>query len=174
MEKNEYIIKKSCRLAYLLRHNELSALELGGWRSVDSLIHEDLFTIEELRNIVGNDSKGRFEFNPDKTKVRALYGHSVPIELNLEYSEPPHVLYHGTSIEACKSILREGIKPRARNFVHLTSDIITAQQTGMRHGEPVVIQINAKKMVVEGYKFYNPTKKIWLVSEVPLRFVIPV
>lgn len=169
MEKNNNIAKKFYRLSYLLRHDKLYTLESGGWRSIDSLITEKEFTFEELCDLVAKDTKGRFEFNGNKTKLRALYGHSVPVDLKLECSIPPNVLYYGTSKNASISILK-GLISRNRNYVHLTSDTDSAKHMGARYGIPVIIQINAEKMLEEGYKFYNSTGNIWLVREVPCRF----
>lgn len=69
------------------------------------------------------------------------------------------------------SIEEVGLKPRSRNYVHLTSDNDAALETGARHGDPVAIYVKALEMFHEGYEFYNPVKNIWLVREVPRRFI---
>ena len=158
-------------LSYLLRHDMTYTFETGGWRSVENLVCEQGFTFEQLCDLVANDSKGRFEFNDDKTKIRALYGHSVPVEMNYARCTPPEILYHGTSMNADAAIAEVGLKPRSRNYVHLTSDNDTALETGARHGDPVAIHVKALEMFHEGYEFYNPVKNIWLVREVPRRFI---
>ena len=163
--------KDSHDLSYLLRHDNTCKLETGGWRSVENLVHEQGFTFEQLCDLVANDSKGRFEFNNDKTKIRALYGHSVPVEMNYARCTPPEILYHGTSMNADAAIAEVGLKPRSRNYVHLTSDNDAALETGARHGDPVAIHVKALEMFHEGYEFYNPVKNIWLVREVPRRFI---
>lgn len=160
----------SQKLSYLLRHDKTYTFETGGWRSVADLVSKDL-SFEKLCTLVDNDSNGRFELNDDKTKIRALYGHSVPVNMNYVCCTPPEILYHGTSGNAEISILEDGLKPRARNYVHLTNSYDSAIETGARHGVPVVSEIKAFEMFKEGYKFYNPTGKIWLVSEVPSRFL---
>ena len=65
---------KSKQLAYLLRHDRNYDFEIGGWRELTDLCLRHSFTKEDIVDIVSTASKGRFEFNPDKTKVRALYG----------------------------------------------------------------------------------------------------
>ncbi len=169
MEKNDNTAKRGCRLSYLLRHNKSHALEFGGWRSIDDLIHEEGFTHDELCDLVAKDVKNRYEINSDRTKIRALYGHSVPMNLDFKCSTPPSVLYHGTSKDADIAIL-DGLVPRARNYVHLSTSPDSAAQVGTRHGAPVIIRIDAGKMAEEGYEFYNPTGDVWLVREVPSRF----
>lgn len=158
-------------LSYLLRHDKTYAFAPDGWRSIENLVREQGFTFEQLCDLVANDSKGRFEFNDDKTKIRALYGHSVPVEMNYVRCTPPEILYHGTSMNADAAIAEVGLKPRSRNYVHLTSDNDAALETGARHGAPVAIHVKALEMFHEGYEFYNPVKNIWLVREIPRRFI---
>lgn len=164
-------MKESCRLAYLLRHDKTYTFEAGGWRSVENLVQEHGFTFKQLCDLVDNDSKGRFEFNEERTKIRALYGHSVKIEPDMPGRIPPDILYHGTSVDADASIRANGIMPRSRNFVHLTSDEDSALQTGSRHGSPEILCVDALGMHNEGYRFYNPAENTWLVNEVPPRFI---
>jgi len=163
--------KDSHDLSYLLRHDKTYTFETGGWRSVENLIREQGFTFKQLCDLVTSDSKGRFEFNDDKTKIRALYGHSVPVEMNYAHCTPPEILYHGTSMNADAAIAEVGLKPRSRNYVHLTSENDAALETGSRHGDPVAIHVKALEMFREGYEFYNPVGNIWLVREVPRRFI---
>lgn len=171
MKSSSNKTKNSHDLSYLLRHDKTYVFDPGGWRSVENLVLEQGFTFEQLCDLVVNDSKGRFEFNDDKTKIRALYGHSVPVEMNYVRCTPPEILYHGTSMNADAAIAEVGLKPRSRNYVHLTSDNDAALETGARHGAPVAIHVKALEMFHEGYEFYNPVKNIWLVREVPRRFI---
>lgn len=171
MKNSSKRAKDSHNLAYLLRHDKTYTFETGGWRSVENLVHKKGFSFNQLCDFVVNDSKGRFEFNEDKTKIRALYGHSVLIDMNYACCTPPEILYHGSSMNANADIAEVGLKPRSRNYVHLTSNQEAALETGARHGAPIAIQVKALKMFHEGYKFYNPARNIWLVREVPSRFI---
>ena len=171
MKNSSNKTKDSRDLSYLLRHDKIYAFETGGWRSVENLVREQGFTFEQLCDIVSNDSKGRFEFNEDKTKIRALYGHSVQVDMAYASCTPPEILYHGTSMNADVSILDNGLISRSRNYVHLTNDNDAALETGVRHGAPVTIRIKALEMFNAGYEFHNPKKGIWLVREVPKKFI---
>lgn len=171
MKNSSKRAKDSHDLAYLLRHDKTYTFETGGWRSVENLVHKKGFSFNQLCDFVVNDSKGRFEFNEDKTKIRALYGHSVLIDMNYACCTPPEILYHGSSMNANADIAEVGLKPRSRNDVHLTSNQEAALETGARHGAPIAIQVKALEMFHEGYKFYNPARNIWLVREVPSRFI---
>lgn len=162
---------RSRTLAYILRHDKKSPIKHGGWLSVDYLISEKEFSYEEIVNIVLSDEKMRFEFNDDLTLIRALYGHSVPVDLGLECKVPPEQLYHGTSTNASVDILDSGLQPMSRNFVHLTDDIKNAIEVGQRHGDPLVVCINTVEMIDDGYHFYNPIGHTWLVSKVPSKYL---
>lgn len=134
MKSSSNKTKDSHDVSYLLQHDKTCKLETGGWRSVETLVREQGFTFEQLCDLVANDSKGRFEFNDDKTKIRALYGHSVSVNMNYVCCTPPKILYHGTSMNADAAIAEVGLKPRSRNYVHLISDNDAALETGARHG----------------------------------------
>ena len=171
MKNRNSRIKASHDLSYLLRHDRTYTFETGGWRPVENIVREQGFTFEQLCDLVANDSKGRFEFNEDKAKIRALYGHSVQVDMDYANCTPPEILYHGTSMNAYASILDNGLISRSRNYVHLTDDNDTALETGARHGAPVTIRIKALEMFNAGCEFYNPKKGIWLVREVPRKFI---
>lgn len=163
---------KSKQLAYLLRHDRNYNFEIGGWRELADICRLHNFTKEEVIDIVSNDNKGRFEFNCDKTKVWALYGHSVEVNLLLRKQEPPLRLLHGTASKYMESIRRDGIKSQARQYVHLTDDRDLALKTGSRHGKAVLLVIEAKSMFNDGYCFYYSNNGTWLTSEIPLQYIV--
>lgn len=163
---------KSKQLAYLLRHDRNYDYEIGGWRELTDLCLLHPFTKEDIVDIVSNDNKGRFEFNSDKTKVRALYGHSVEVDLLLPKQEPPLRLYHGTALKYIDSIRQNGIKSQARQYVHLTEDKDLAIMTGSRHGQAVLLVIDSHAMSNDGYDFYHTNNGTWLTAEVPVQYII--
>ena len=81
-------------------------------------------------HVVKHGSKQRFAV--EGGRIRARYGHSVPLAISYEYAEPPATLYHGTSEANLASILREGLLPMGRQKVHLSADTETARQVGLR------------------------------------------
>lgn len=166
------ISDKSKQLAYLLRHDLSYDFEIGGWRELTDLCQLHSFTTEEIVDIVSNDSKGRFEFNSDKTKVRALYGHSIEIDLLLSEQEPPLRLLHGTALKYMESIRNYGLKSKSRQYVHLTEDTELAIMTGSRHGQAVLLEINSLAMFNDGYSFYHTNNGTWLTTEVPVQYII--
>ena len=159
----------SKRLAYLLRHSKLPNHK--GWIKVDVVQNELGVSLLDIQKIVHEDTKGRFEFSEDKSSVRALYGHSIDVNLGLEPTTPPPVLYHGTAEKYIDSIMKEGLRPRKRNFVHLSETMDMAKQVGTRHGSPVVLSIDIEAMIRAGYKFYKAQNGIWLTGDIPPIFL---
>ena len=167
-------------LALILRHNPTAAgitLDKHGWANVKELINgmNDTghhITMKILEEIVKLDNKQRFSFDKYKSKIRANQGHSIPVDLELIETEPPTILYHGTAAKYLSSILEKGIEKRSRQYVHLSDTYDTAVNVGKRHGNPVVIEINAKMMFNDGYKFYLSENKVWLTDYVPIKYLI--
>lgn len=163
---------KSKRFAYLLRHDRNYDFEIGGWRELTDLCLRHSFTTDDVVDIVSNDDKCRFEFNSDKTKVRALYGHSVEVDLLLRRQEPPLRLLHGTALKYVDSIRDYGLKSKSRQYVHLTEDKELAIKTGSRHGMAVLLVINSLAMFNDGYNFYHTNNGTWLTAEVPVQYIL--
>lgn len=169
-------------LAYVLRHNPNAAgisLDEHGWADVDELIKGINATGKAIdRNTLGQivreDSKDRYSFNGDMSKIRANQGHSVNVKVEMTERTPPALLYHGTAKRFLQSIKEQGILRRSRRYVHLSEDINTAFATGSRHGDPVVLAIDAKKMAAEGYKFYLSANGVWQSGDIPWEYVIEV
>jgi len=161
----------SQRLAYILRHSKTIERQFGGWINISDVIDQSGYQPDVIDEIVRMDKKGRFEFDKTNNLIRALYGHSV--EVNMGYTEvkPPSMLLHGTATYATQQILQDGLNPRSRQFVHLTDDLDMAISTGKRHGDSSILSIEAKKMYEDGYKFYNPVPNVWLVSSVPVKYI---
>ena len=165
-------------LAYVLRHNPAAVgieLDENGWAKVDELLvgvqrSGRLIDITALEEIVATDDKHRFSFNEDKSKIRANQGHSIDIDLGLEEKTPPDILYHGTAEKYIDNIKQNGIQKRNRQYVHLSSDKQTAIKVGSRHGKPVIFKIDAKQMVMDGFKFYLSENGVWLTDYVSFKY----
>jgi putative RNA 2'-phosphotransferase len=103
--------------------------------------------------------------------VRATYGHSFPVDLGLEAVEPPAELYHGTARDLAQSILRYGLKPRDRRYVHLSASLQEAQAVGRRHDpSPAIVVVDSKAAHAEGFHFYR-AGPLFLVENVPPKFL---
>jgi putative RNA 2'-phosphotransferase len=173
------LVKISKYLSKHLRHQpHRIGLELdpGGWVDVDRLLaacarHHFPITRAELVEVVAQNDKQRFAFDPTGTRIRANQGHSVEVDLQLEPLTPPPLLYHGTGHRAAEAIAGAGIMRMARHHVHLSSDIATATAVGARHGRPVVFEVDAAAMHRDGFLFYRSANGVWLVDRVPPEYL---
>jgi putative RNA 2'-phosphotransferase len=67
--------------------------------------------------------------------------------------------------------MKDGLKPMARQYVHLSQTEETALIVGKRHGNPIILYINSKNMYEEGHNFYLSENKVWLVDNVPVKYI---
>jgi len=161
-------------MAYILRH---SPEEFGlrpdreGFVPLDEFVkalqtvYPDV-TEELVREIVERDAKGRYEIRDGK--IRARYGHSFPVSLNHEEDTESRVLYHGTPRRNLTRIMREGLRPMRRQFVHLSTSRSEAIETGRRHGKDVVLLIiDAECLRRKGLRVYKAGKNVRIVERVP-------
>ncbi len=167
-------------LSLILRHKPETigiTLDGNGWCNVDDLIEKmnmngRKIDMEMLNRIVDNNDKARYEFNSDKSRIRARQGHSVNVDVELKEKIPPEYLYHGTASRYVESIREKGIVKGSRQHVHLSEKIETAVSVGKRHGSPYVIKINAKKMYEDGYRFFLSNNGVWLTEYVGREYLI--
>ena len=67
---------------------------------------------------------------------------------------PPAVLYHGTGEKYASLIDAQGLTPKSRLYIHLSSDIETARKVGQRYGKPLVYFVKSGDMSNAGYWLY--------------------
>jgi len=173
-------IKLSKEVSYALRHAPwVYELELDsqGWVDIEQLLSA-LSSDKQWKGITENDLRKMIEVSDKKRheifeyKIRALYGHSVPQKIIKEVSIPPSILYHGTARHLVEQILSEGIQPMARQYVHLSVDIETANLVGKRKdSNPVLLKILAERASKKGVKFYQGNNAVWLADSVPSMFI---
>lgn len=170
--------KLSKYMSMILRHHPEAigiTLDEHGWADVDELIEgiarHNKFSREILEEIVRTDSKQRYSFNEDGTKIRANQGHSVHVDLELKPTEPPDILWHGTAEKYVASIDKIGLKPGNRMYVHLSPDKETAVKVGKRHGNPVVYKVKSGEMYRKGFRFYQSVNGVWLTIMVPVEYL---
>ncbi len=132
--------------------------------------HGRVITVNDIEYIIANSDKTRFEIQGDR--VRALYGHTIPMHISKEPIVPPAILYHGTTHKAAQIILKDGLKQMKRQYVHLSVDTDTAVQVGKRRdSEPVILKIDAAKAHSDGVKFYKGNDKVVLADYIPPEYI---
>jgi len=173
--KRNLKVKVSRYMSYLLRHNpENLKMDSQGFVDLDQLLKKlkERFAVDKnfILEIVEKSERKRFEVVGNR--IRALYGHTIPVKLKLEEDRNVKVLYHGTTAEAASKILKEGLKPMNRKWVHLSPTIEIAKEVGQRRTEkPVILEINAQKARKEGIKFYKATEKVYLCKYVAPKYI---
>ncbi len=177
---DKYYTELSKEISYALRHApweyELE-LDENGWVSVEQLLNAlrennkwQNVTEKDLHFIIENSDKKRHEIS--NGKIRAFYGHSIPQKIVKEAAEPPKILYHGTPVRFTGSIMKSGLLPNKRQYVHLSADIDTALQVGKRRDDnPAILVIDAETAWKDGVKFYLGNDKVWLADTVPAKYI---
>lgn len=170
----------SKEISYALRHApweyELE-MDEGGWVSVEQLL-DALHKDDKWKDVLEKDLSIMIEKSEKKRheisngKIKAYYGHSVPMHIEKEKKIPPDVLYHGTARRFLTNIKEQGLVPKGRQYVHLSQDIETAQSVGLRHDKkPCILEINVKKAWEDGVTFYYGNEKVWLADVVPFQYI---
>lgn len=167
--------KISKRFSYVLRHRPDSVgLELGegGWVRVDDLLaalasNGKAVSRPVLEQVVAENDKQRFEFSEDGLRIRARQGHSAEVDLGYEPATPPDVLFHGTATRNLDSILEGGLVKGRRHHVHMSINKETMIDVAKRHGKPVLLSIDAKRMLADGHEFFVTGNDVWLTDHVP-------
>ena len=164
-------------MSYLLRHNPQKlclSLDRRGSAPLSALVAAlacrfTWVTVEHVKHIVESSGKRRFEIVDGR--IRAVYGHSIPVELDAQEAEPPETLYHGTAPGSVDEIKVFGLKPMGRQYVHLSRTIEDAAQVGRRR-EPdaMVLKIDAKEAYEGGVKFAS-VGDLFLTKEVPPEYI---
>lgn len=165
--------KKSKRLSYLLRHCQDPLLVdlQGGWANIDAILQELKLSREELDGIVAEDAKRRYSYDGTGKRIRANQGHSIPgVVIEMEKPEPPEFLYHGTATRFLEDIMRDGLKPMSRQWVHISPDYETAVAVGKRHGKPVVLKIRAREFAADGHELLRAANGVWQAAFIPPKY----
>lgn len=165
-------------LAYILRHVPEDygvTLDGEGWAPVAQVLAGMGISKAKLDEILAFDSKQRYRYSEDGERVRALQGHSTKgVQVAFEELTPPASLFHGTPAFKWRKIQKStGLQAMARHHVHLSADKATAKLVAARWkaGKSICLRVDAVTMAAEGYKFFKSENGVWLVAEVPLRFI---
>ena len=168
-------------VSHALRHEPwLYELELDpeGWTPVGQLLNAlqaewpewQCLSAADLASMIEESLKPRHEIKCDK--IRAVYGHSVPVRVSYQPVMPPAVLYHGTAPGTAAVVLVDGLRPMGRQYVHLSVDTDMAVRVGARKGSaPVVLAVSAVEACRDDVKFYQASDIVWLADYVPAAYI---
>jgi putative RNA 2'-phosphotransferase len=168
-------------MAGVLRHfPQRYGLEMDAHGWVDL---RDFLTAAQIRNrrfrflrqhhavgLIETDPKGRYQF--EDGKIRATYGHSIDVDLDLPTEGIPDVLFYPTTEEESHILFEAGLRPSDRKMVHLSATYQAALEAGrVRIQQPVILEIDAKTARTSGVVFQKAGKTVYTTKEVPGEFL---
>ncbi|MCR5165047.1 MAG: RNA 2'-phosphotransferase [Thermoguttaceae bacterium] len=179
-KSKKFMTELSKTISYALRHAPWEfELELDeeGWCESELLMEamrnefkRDDISMADVEEILRTSDKKRYEISG--TRIRAYYGHSLPMKIRKEQVVPPEILWHGTSHRAAELIMIEGLKPLTRQYVHLSGTQELAYKVGFRKDrKPVILTVHAIEAHRAGIVFYHGNEEIWLADYVPPEFI---
>lgn len=106
------------------------------------------------------------------TKAYFYLAHYFPLTCYAVEHCPP-VLYHVTSRPLCSSIFKEGLHNEKTSIVFLTDSHKYISNFLPFRNDPVVLRIDAKQMLDEGYTFFcnGNNKAVYTTYNVPAKFI---
>lgn len=172
----------SIRMSYALRH---SPDRLGLTMAPDGTVRvSDLAValgtdVDAVIDIVATDAKGRYvltgEVGPEQ-RIHAAQGHTIDVDVPLVALNAADIagmsFYHGTKTAFLDSILDQGLLPRSRQFVHLSTDVDTSTDVANRRdGASAVLVVDAAAMLTDGFTLYRASNGVILTRTVPSRYL---
>ena len=160
-------------MSYYLRHHPPETMSRDGFVPLDELVAlvQERYTVDEevIISIAETDSKGRFQLQD--RRIRAIYGHSCPVKIDLPLADID-ILFHGTTEKAAQSILNEGLKPKGRQKVHLSPTPDLAKEVGMRRCKnPVILQIDVRRALKNNIIIEKASNLVYVSDFVPPEYI---
>ncbi len=153
-------------------------MDAQGWVEIDQLVQrmreqkDRLHWVKayHVEAIVATDPKGRYQ--SDGEQVRATYGHSMPLDLDLPTDEVPDELFYPVTEEELDVVLERGLLPTDRQKVHLSSTYDNAVAAGERRAEaPIILVVDATKAQESGCVIAQAGKTVYVTDHVPAEYV---
>ena len=177
--KPEGDVRLSKLLSKILRHQaESLGIPMGtdGYVLISDLFKLQQFrphTIDDIRRVVENCAKQRFELKEDSElgiKIRARQGHSIASvadeELLEQIKSSDDILrcFHGTYLDAVDSIKHTGLNRMKRNHIHMTTGLPEEGSviSGMRSSCEVVVEVDIQSAMAAGIIFYRSGNNVIL------------
>ena len=99
--------------------------------------------------------------------MRATYGHTIEIELDLPSSDIPDSLYYPCDPGEAENLIEIGISPGDRSHVHLSASIRHAAEAGrVHHNDPSIIEVDTARMVASGETIWHAGVTVYLSESV--------
>lgn len=172
-------IRLSKLMSLILRHEPAKfgvLLDAEGFTPLSSLLEalrREMPEVSEaeIHAVVATVEPRKQRFSIVGDDIRANYGHSLDGKIAHAPARPPDRLFHGTAERAVAAILSSGLKPMARQYVHLTEDPDLALTVGARQGRPRLLRVNSARAHADGVLFYRANPSFWLADQVPSAYL---
>ncbi len=164
-------------LALVLRHAPEKFdvdMDINGWvatRDLSNAIANSRRHLHWVRAwhfeaIANADEKGRWQV--ENEMIRATYGHSIEIELDLPTDDIPDALYWPCEQGEVESLLQFGILSGSRKHIHLSLTIANALEAGrVRIERPAILEVDTIRAHAEGHTIFRAGTTVFLTEEVP-------
>ncbi len=153
-------------------------MDINGWIAV-----EDIVTSVRRRNhrakwlrpehiiaLAKTDEKGRYQLM--NGRIRATYGHSKEVILDLPTDNIPDTLYYPSSEEEAVILLETGIRHSDRAKVHLSDTKISAVEAGKhRVSKPVILKVDAANAIKNGVVIQRAGKHVYITDFIPAEHI---
>ncbi|MCK9322429.1 MAG: RNA 2'-phosphotransferase [Candidatus Methanomethylophilaceae archaeon] len=177
---SDYEVEKMGRtMAGILRHGKFDLeMDEQGFVDIRDIIavikdhnpRMKWLRIHHVEALVETDPKGRYQISG--ACVRATYGHTIKLNLNLPTDNIPYTLYYPATSEECDIILEVGLLPSDRAMVHLSRSYRDAVRAGsVRVEDPVILAVDTFGCAEAGYKIGRAAKTVFLCDNVPPEFL---
>ncbi|MGI0054885.1 MAG: RNA 2'-phosphotransferase [Thermoplasmata archaeon] len=149
-------------------------MDAHGWVSLPQIVRAvsqrhrgyPWLRVHHLVAIAETDAKGRYEVRDDF--VRATYGHTLDIQLDLPTENIPDALYYPVTEAEAAVVLEVGLKPSDRKKVHLSKTADDARAAGaVRTPQPVILEVDTKAARAAGLVIMRAGTTVYLVDVVP-------
>ncbi len=153
-------------------------MEPQGWVSLPAIVRAisqrhpayHWLRTQHLVAIAETDAKGRYEVREDK--IRATYGHTLEIELDLPTENIPPQLFYPVTPDEASIVLEVGLRPSDRRKVHLSKTAEDARAAGsVRTPEPIILEVDAERARGAGIVIQQAGKTVYLVDQVPAEYL---
>ena len=147
-------------------------MDHDGWVVVTELLrHRSLrqLTLDDIKTIVVDCPKQRFQLDEADKRIRASQGHSIALRTDdlltpiTDASQFP-IVVHGTKRKSWASIKEQGLCRMTRNHIHFATALPRADNviSGMRTSSNVLVYLDVAKVLEAGIPLFVSANRVVL------------
>ena len=173
---SDYEVEKVGRtMAGILRHGKFGLpMDSEGYVSVRDVLNKikdrnprmNWMRTRHIEALVETDPKGRYVILGGK--IRATYGHTIPLDIKLDCENIPGELFYPATPEEAELLMETGIYPSDRAMVHLSLTYQDALRAGsVRVDDPLILVIDTDETMDQGFDIGKAARTVYLCKHVP-------